>query len=267
MTYKSEAAVTWAAKYGNGLNEYDECILHRLVKARRRRKICRNMFCDYLEALRRGWSVECRDHMGNSVLDAAVDCYRFDEFRHRILCVLLRERPSYGILVKTLGNILSMYGHIGSVWLDMAILSCIYRLGSIANEDCAYLLRRALHGAAWPYLVPLWEGAGLPDRETLNWEEELALYMDDRRVGKGSFFSLPPLRHDFSLLGFTTGSEGILALFSSMEEPGVQKQVRHALFRTRRHIAGGLKKRATKNTLISRDVEVLMKLFISSNGR
>ncbi len=256
MDFKSRPAQLFYARHEQGVNDYEQCLLHILASESWRTP---HLLRDFRYALRHGWSPACTDHVGNTALDEAIACRSY-----ALLEVLLQEPLSSPCLVRAIGNLLSNYYHMGSPALDTAILACICKAGTLMQEDCFYLLKRALHGAAWPYLIPLREGAAFPTPTALHWEKELAVFVDKRSLGYNSFFSQPEQFHDYSLLGFCTGPDGIRSCESAERAADLTRQLKHTLFLLRRPIKRHLKKMIRKDRLRDRDVAQLMRVFLPS---
>ncbi len=256
MNFKSEPAQFFYARFGRGVNDHEQSLLHELAGESWKTP---HLLRDFCYALRHGWSPECADCMGNTVLDEAIDSQSYT-----LLEVLLQEPLSTPCLVQVIGNLLSNYYHMGSPALDAAILACICKAGTLSHKDCSYLLKRALHGAAWPYLLPLREGAAFPAQTDLHWEKELALYVDERQLGCNSFFSQPEQLHDYSLLGFCSDSNGIRSCVPAEQVATLARQLKHPLFLLRRPIKRQLKQMIRKDHLRNRDVVRLMRLFLPS---
>ncbi len=135
---------------------YGETLLHALACSRLRAAEYR----DFMTALRSGWRVDTRGSLGDpgcSVLDAAVDARA-----EASLFILLREAPERLVLLHALGDQLSQYSSVGSARMDARLFSFLTRLGNLSADECSYLLRRALEGAAWPYALPFFVASGEP---------------------------------------------------------------------------------------------------------
>lgn len=141
-------------KKTNSVNKmmYNENILHELATVRRPLGAALKQFCNnsYAELL------NLESDEGETPLDVAIDYSNWNMVRF-----FINFNMNNHTVVTAVGELLARYWHIGSVYHDEFILRLIIKKKQLNKQECSYLLKRAIEGSAWPYIIPLLRGCDL----------------------------------------------------------------------------------------------------------